>query len=627
MPSTSFTRRLCAKLFRFAAYSTMATGGAAVVADVATDHSVSRSLRAIFGFAKICYKYKTTTPETPEELFALHQYSAGIVLDVCMKNEGLYIKLGQGLNAMSHVLPREYTDTLKVLLDNAPPVPMADIRNIIYEETGKRIEDLFVAFDEAPIASASIAQVHQAWLAVPSSSGDSTVVRKVAVKVRKPSIAKQAVWDLYTYEFLLIMMEQLFGLPTSWSRRTVVDSLRREMDFTLEAANAERFAHNFRNNEQVYVPRIIQPYTSKRLLLMEWIDGTKLLDTETIRANFDARRVLTTLFDAFGDMVFKHGFVHCDLHAANVLVRPLPLSREASATLWWQGWWGAKARDHQVVLLDFGLALPETERFRMEYALLFKSLFTHDNNTLRQVVQSWGIGDAESFASLQAQKPYSSIKAGEYSEVTKEEVRLMQRRAHAQIKTVLKDAARIPRELPMVGRGMDILRGINRLYGSPINRVNMFVKSAVQCLGPLHSMEGVELYLSRLQGIIMARNGAQIASSGSEAVVTDVAKDRSAAFSSVFDAEAEAFRLEQAAAVAEVEYANENKFFLWHVWIWAETVYRRCVFECMLLFFHAMHMWTRTYNYMLSIVAPPSVQESLHLITLDERMERRMGGT
>ncbi|KPA76605.1 putative mitochondrial ABC transporter [Leptomonas pyrrhocoris] len=523
---------------------------------------------------------------------------------------------------MSHVLPKEYTDTLKVLLDRAPPVPVEKVRQTIMEDTGKKLEDVFLHFDDIPVASASIAQVHQAWLPPPVDGSSSEPV-KVAVKVRKPCISTQSMWDLYTYSTIMKLLKLLFDLPTDWSCQTVCDALEREMDFTMEAANARRFRRDFAGSERVYIPRIFDEFTTKQLLVMEWIDGTKLLDVATVRAHYDEKKVLTTLFDAVGDMVFKKGFVHSDPHAANVLVRPMPMKNHGAAAPVPLPSADQKRKhnpnDYQVVLIDFGLAVPERVRFRYQYALLFVSLFTRDFDSLQRVVHDWGIADAEMFASVQAQKSFAAIKAGQYGEVTREEVFEMQRNAHARAKEMLRDMRRIPKELIMVGRSLDILRGINRLYGSPVNRINMFVKSAVECLGPLHNYDAVERYLSRMQ-LAMEERG----------VPLSVRMDSCQDYGSVYNASAEAVRAEQEAALAQIEaedktVAGRVNRFSSRTRVWVAELYRAFLLNTFLTLSSVLHLLTYTCNSFLALMLPAAAEKRFHIANMEERLAHRMG--
>ncbi|KAG8344923.1 putative ABC transporter [Trypanosoma vivax] len=474
----------------------MVAGAAAtcyVSVDYVTASSLTRSVRALATAARVIYMYKSVTPTSIEEQKNLHQAAAEMVLNLCLRNEGLYIKLGQGLTALNHVLPREYMNVLRVLLDNAPTVPMEEVQRIILSETGKTVDELFLHFDPMPVASASIAQVHRALLR-PSNSQETPV--EVAVKVQKPNIRRQVFWDLETYRLVSWMIGSLFNLPVAWARQTVIDGIRCEVDFSIEARNASRVREDFAGQSNIYVPRIYESLATPRLLVMEWIEATKIIEVETVRQQFDETAVLRILFDCFGDMIFKNGFVHCDPHGANVLVRPSPCKGTSRQR---DGKPVGKCRDPQIVLLDFGLCCPESLRFRMEYALLVKSLVVHDITTAAKVTEAWGIADTETFATVQLQKPYRSFLRGNYSEATRDEISEMQSQAHARARTILAHQEQVPKELSLVGRSIDILRSINRLYGVPLNQVGMFVRRAVASLGSLNSFEDVQLYLKRVE--------------------------------------------------------------------------------------------------------------------------------
>ena len=120
--------------------------------DAANERVVTRSLRTVYCEVYLSLLYKLSDPQTSEELSALHLRAANIVLSCCMSNEGLYIKFGQGLSAFNHIMPPEYSTTLRVLLDQAPQVPIDAVRKIFQEETGKSFLEVFDSFEEAPVA-------------------------------------------------------------------------------------------------------------------------------------------------------------------------------------------------------------------------------------------------------------------------------------------------------------------------------------------------------------------------------------------------------------------------------------------------------------------------------------------
>ncbi|EAN94568.1 putative ABC transporter [Trypanosoma cruzi] len=572
-----------------------------VCADHWTANSFTRSLRTIKTTVQISYLYKTTTPKTSEEYSSLHRTAAQMILDVCLKNEGLYIKIGQGFNALNHILPREYTDVLKVLLDQAPSVPFDEISRIIKEETGKKVEELFSYFDPVPVASASIAQVHRAKLR-PATPQDEPM--EVAVKVQKPKIRYQVFWDLETYRFVTWMIGVLFNMPVGWAKKSIIDGIRRETDFSAEANNVEQMRCHLAGNPNVYVPKLHKELVTPRLLVLEWIDAVKLIDVETVRQQFDAVTVLRTVFDVFGDMLFKYSFVHCDPHAANVLVRRPPLSEQRDGSQRQV----KKCKNPQVVLLDFGLCCPETERFRVEYALIFKSIVLRDTETIMKIITTWGITDADVFASIQMQKPYESLRRGNHGEVTKMELFQMQVKARERAQTLLANQELIPPELPLVGRSIDILRGLNRLYGAPINRINMFVRRAVAGLGPINSYESAQYYLEQIDRTVDA---------------TATKKKVAAAPSkSVFDVGADRQRREQAAA-ALIFHSKRNASLGGRLREYALSLYRKVLFEIVLALFDAFHMTVRLYTTLLEAFVPGMADARLNEDSLEELLKRR----
>ncbi|ESL12016.1 ABC transporter [Trypanosoma rangeli SC58] len=599
--NTSGTRKWGHRFF----YCTGLMATVYVCADYWTGNSFTRSLRAVKGTAQIAYLYKTTTPETCEEFSNLHRTAAELILNICLKNEGLYIKLGQGLNALNHIFPREYMDVLKVLLDKAPSVPLNDINRIIQEETGKTVDEIFSYFDPVPVASASIAQVHRATLG-PATPQDEP--KEVAVKVQKPYIRYQVFWDLQTYRFLTWAIGVLFNMPVGWAQQSIIDGVRRETDFAAEAGNLERMRFELAENPNVYVPKLYKEYCTQRLLVQEWIDGVKLVDVETVRQQFDAVTVLRTVFDAFGDMIFKYSFVHCDPHAANILVRRPPLTgkREQQAPL-------GRCTNPQIVLLDFGMCCPEMERFRVEYALLFKSIMLGDMATMRKIVTSWGIIDPEVFASIQMQKPYESLRRGNREEITKKEVFEMQVRAREAARTLLKDQELVPPELPLVGRSIDILRGLNRLYGAPINRVNMFIRRAVAGLGPIHNYESAQYYLEQIDRLAETTPAKETTTTEGVAAPKVV---------SVFDAAVEQQRREQAAAALRL-HAKHNASVKGRLRANVLSAYRRVVFEVLLFLFDAYHLCGRLYMMVLMACVPGSAGARQNEDSLEDLFQRR----
>jgi aarF domain-containing kinase len=220
---------------------------------------------------------------------------------------GLYIKFGQGLSLQSAILPSEYKQVLRVLLDDAPSVEYAEVERMIKEDFGVSPEELFVNFSPTPIASASIAQVHRAQLK------DGT---EVAVKIQKPYIRSQMEWDLAIYGLLMQFVEWAFDLPVTHFSATIQSHLRQEIDFEREGRNAEECMRAIeqepRLRGRIYVPRVFWQQTSPRVLTTEWAEGQRMVDSASVaKAGFDMTEAMRLMVELFSHQIFVTGFVHC----------------------------------------------------------------------------------------------------------------------------------------------------------------------------------------------------------------------------------------------------------------------------------------------------------------------------
>jgi ubiquinone biosynthesis protein len=227
-----------------------------------------------------------------------------------------FVKFGQLLSTRPDVVPPDIVAELRGLQDSVSPVPFTDIRPVLEEELDLTIEQAFLEFDETPIASASIGQVHHAVL--PDG-------QEVAVKVQRPAAASQIESDLgLLYQAAKLLKERVKALEFMDPHELVDEfarSIRLELDFGHEARNAEIFHRNFARDEHVVVPRVIRPYSSGRVLTLEFLHGTKLaeLDPEAHRPE-ERRDIAYRLADAWMTMVFRHGFFHSDPHPANIFI-------------------------------------------------------------------------------------------------------------------------------------------------------------------------------------------------------------------------------------------------------------------------------------------------------------------
>ncbi len=227
-----------------------------------------------------------------------------------------FVKFGQLLSTRPDVVPPDILVELRGLQDDVKPFPFAEVARVIREELELPVEKLFLEFDETPMAAASIGQVHRAVL--PNG-------KAVAVKVQRPAAPRQIDADLaLLYQAARITKDRVRALDFIDARELVDEfarSIRQELDYRMEARNAQAFHRNFAGHPHVRVPRVYWSYTRQRVLTLELLEGVQLGDLELDGYTLDERRRLAYLVtEAWMTMIFRHGFFHADPHPANVLV-------------------------------------------------------------------------------------------------------------------------------------------------------------------------------------------------------------------------------------------------------------------------------------------------------------------
>ena len=226
-----------------------------------------------------------------------------------------FVKFGQLLSMRPDVLPPDIIAELRGLQDDVSPVAFAEARRVVEDELGLTIEQLFLDFEEVPIAAASIGQVHRATL--PNG-------RAVVVKVQRPGAPRQIDADLaLLYQAARLVRERVRALDFIDARGLVDEfarAIRQELDYRLEGRNADRFRRNFAGHPHVVVPKVHWQYTGSRVLTLDRLEGIQVAD---VMDDFplDARRALAyRITEAWMEMIFRHGFFHGDPHPANILV-------------------------------------------------------------------------------------------------------------------------------------------------------------------------------------------------------------------------------------------------------------------------------------------------------------------
>lgn len=262
---------------------------------------VNRSARAAYAGVATFIEYKFVLGRSDQPLERIHTRVAERWLWCVQQNGGLYTKLAQAISSMNHVLPREYIQTLQVVQDQAPTVSSEEVEQVLMEEFGKPSSEIFATFENKAIASASIAQVHQATLK------DGTLV---AVKIQKPQIRKQIDADLFMYQVLAFFIEKAFDLPVQWSVPYTCAQLRQETDFNIESNNSKLARDNIEValKKSVTIPDVFPDYSTSRVLTTEWIQGVKITDMEGVKKlGFKGSEIMEIVTKFFSHQLFVSG--------------------------------------------------------------------------------------------------------------------------------------------------------------------------------------------------------------------------------------------------------------------------------------------------------------------------------
>ncbi|XP_054944628.1 aarF domain-containing protein kinase 1 isoform X2 [Physeter macrocephalus] len=491
------------------------------------DFGAVRVGRAVATTAVISYDYLTSLRSVPygsEEYLQLrskvHLRSARRLCELCCANRGTFIKVGQHLGALDYLLPEEYTSTLKVLHSQAPQSSMQEVRQVIREDLGKelpgtraqcfdgpsdqsgyenaeenhcdsdgkmhpslfhtnlQIHDLFMSFDDAPLGAASLAQVHKAVL----HDG-----RTVAVKVQHPKVQAQSSKDILLMEALVLAVKQLFPeFEFMWLVDEAKKNLPLELDFLNEGRNAEKVAQMLKHFDFLKVPQIYWELSTKRVLLMEFVDGGQVNDRDYMERNkIDVNEISRHLGKMYSEMIFVNGFVHCDPHPGNVLVRKCPGTGKV-----------------EIVLLDHGLYQVLTEEFRLDYCHLWQSLIWTDMKSVKKYSQRLGAGDLYPlFTCMLTARSWDSVNRGiGQTPVTATEDSEIRNNAANYLPQISRLLSLVPRQMLLIFKTNDLLRGIEAALGTRASATS-FLNMSRCCIKALaaHKKKNTHSFFRRAQ--------------------------------------------------------------------------------------------------------------------------------
>jgi ubiquinone biosynthesis protein len=276
-----------------------------------------------------------------------------------------FIKLGQLMSTRADIFPPEYIDELKKLQDQVPPVSFEKIKEVIEKELKHPVADIFVSLKKEALAAASVAQVHLAEL-------DEN--ERVVVKVIRPGIDKKIREDIGLMYYFAEKIENSFEIGQIIGFVDLVKeferSVFRELDMYIEAGNIERFGQNFKDSQELYIPKVHWDYTARSVLVMEHIDGIKMDQVGEIRDNdIDPKEVAMIGLRSFSRQLMEFGLFHADPHPGNTIVM----------------------YDGRVSLVDFGITGYLDEETMLQLANIFLGYAEHDYDMIMEALEDAGL--------------------------------------------------------------------------------------------------------------------------------------------------------------------------------------------------------------------------------------------
>ncbi len=276
-----------------------------------------------------------------------------------------FIKLGQLLSVRPDLVPKKYIKEFEKLQDKVPSFSFEKAEKEIEKELGKPLNNVFRSFEKKPIASASIGQVHKAVL----RNGE-----KVAVKIQRLNVQKIMETDVEIMFYIAKLAEKYSPQIAKYSPVSIVKEFsewtKNELDFRIEAENAHRFYRNFEDIRTVKIPKVYDDYTTSRILVLEYLDGTEIRNIKEIkRKGLDLDKVIRNGFDAILTQVFIHGFFHADPHPSNMLV----------------------LKNNVVALVDFGIVGYFDEDLKRKSIDLFYGIIKKDTDKIVQTFLEMGV--------------------------------------------------------------------------------------------------------------------------------------------------------------------------------------------------------------------------------------------
>ena len=355
-----------------------------------------------------------------------------------------YIKLGQWLSSRADLLPQPYLDVLEKLQDDVLPAPFSDVRPILEKELGA-VDDIFEYFDTSAISGASLGQVYLA----------KYEEKDVVVKISRPHIEQTIGQNIYILKKLLPIATRFIDENLRFSAEGMlsqfIETVHEEMDYRIEARNLIEIKNNLKEDKSVIIPKVYLDRTSRHVITLEYLPGTKVTDIRTLdEYNIDRAKLVYRIHRLFFKMLLRHSIFHADPHPGNISV----------------------ASNGTIILYDFGMVGRLDDETRRRLVRLYLGLVDKDPVRTTDVLIELGTLEPSVDRRLVEKGLELSIQSLHGKKVDRMEVKALQDLAN---KTLSRFPFRLPKSLALYMRMASILEGIYHYHGVKFQFVRVLV--------------------------------------------------------------------------------------------------------------------------------------------------------
>lgn len=438
-----------------------------------------RSIRTSITVGKIVLDYKFNgINETT------HEKSADSLLYLCTLNKGTYIKVGQHVGALEIILPTPYVQKMKKLYSEAPESTFDQVMEVLSEDlnTKNPIGSIFKSFEEKPIGSASLAQVHKAVLI----END----QPVAVKVQHKLVYESALRDVKIMDIGFKLADYVFpDFKLMWLVELTKSNLFKELDFRIEYDNSLKAQKVYKQftDKWLIIPKCYKEYQSRRILVMNFEEGHHIDKIPNIpEYKNKLTSIIKNLQTLYSEMMFNKGFIHCDPHPGNILIR-----------------------EDKIILLDHGLYAQVDDDFTFNLSELWYGLITGDTNNVIKRAKFFNIfGTAKSNPDFEMHEIFASMMMNKDFRATMEEEGLqtldskidrdkdqsdLAEKAYYWMNDISEVLQAIPPELVLIFKTNDLIRSLEYQFNCRAN-CNTYLHMSKVILKKIRQYKRNEIY-------------------------------------------------------------------------------------------------------------------------------------